>query len=126
MSRSGYSDDIDGWALIRWRGAVAAAIRGHRGQQLLHGLAAALDRLPVKRLITGAIRDERGDVCALGALAPDAGVDPYDYEAVARYFGVSEALAREIMYLNDEYYDSTPEARFARMRRWVHEHIRRD
>ena len=43
MSRSGYTDDVDGWDLIRWRGAVTAAIRGTRGQELLHGLAAALD-----------------------------------------------------------------------------------
>lgn len=32
MSRCGYSDDYDQWALIRWRGAVESAIRGKRGQ----------------------------------------------------------------------------------------------
>jgi hypothetical protein len=26
MSRSGYSDGTDEWAMIRWRGAVAAGI----------------------------------------------------------------------------------------------------
>jgi hypothetical protein len=35
MSRSGYSDDLENWSLIRWRGAVASAIRGRRGQAFL-------------------------------------------------------------------------------------------
>lgn len=35
MSRSGYTDDCDGWQLIMYRGAVASAIRGARGQRLL-------------------------------------------------------------------------------------------
>jgi hypothetical protein len=41
MSRSGYSDDCDGWALIRWRGAVNSAIKGRRGQQALREIVAA-------------------------------------------------------------------------------------
>ena len=28
MSRSGYTDECDGWELVRWRGAVNSAIRG--------------------------------------------------------------------------------------------------
>ncbi len=28
MSRSGYNDDGTEWDLIRWRGAVASAVRG--------------------------------------------------------------------------------------------------
>lgn len=132
MSRSGYSDDCDGWKLIRWRGAVAAAIRGRRGQELLHGLASALDALPEKRLIDGDLVNEDGEVCALGALGVACGkqqemqaVDPEDYEQVARFFGVSEALVREIQYLNDECggYGDTPEVRWSRMRRWVSEQI---
>lgn len=43
MSRSGYNDDCDGWALIRWRGAVNSAINGKRGQAFLRELVAALD-----------------------------------------------------------------------------------
>ena len=31
MSRSGYEDGLEMWDLIRWRGAVASAIRGKRG-----------------------------------------------------------------------------------------------
>lgn len=127
MSRSGYTDDCDGFALIRWRGAVAAAIRGTRGQELLHGLASALDAMPEKRLIADDLIDADGEVCALGALGLACGraeamraVDPEDYEQVARFFGVAEALAREVQYINDEIvYRETPAARWKRVRRWV-------
>lgn len=129
MSRSGYTDSCDGFELIRWRGAVAAAIRGTRGQELLHGLASALDAMPDKRLIGGDLINEAGEVCALGSLgvacgrtADMAAVDPEDYEQVARFFNVAEALAREVQYENDEcgpWRVETPEARWIRMRRWV-------
>ena len=107
MSRSGYSDDCDGWALIRWRGAVKSAIRGARGQAMLRELAAALDALPEKRLAAEALTTDEGDYCALGALGRARGmdtaqIDPYDRDAVAQAFGVAEALAAEIMWMNDE------------------------
>ena len=41
MSRSGYTDGFEMWSVIRWRGAVASAIRGQRGQRLLRDLLAA-------------------------------------------------------------------------------------
>lgn len=131
MSRSGYSDDCDGWALIRWRGAVAAAIRGTRGQELLHGLAAALDAMPEKRLIANELITSDGAVCALGALGVACGrveemrkVDPEDREQVAGFFGISEALAAEIQFLNDEqWYGGTPEMRWQRMREWVQKQL---
>jgi hypothetical protein len=101
MSRSGYSDDIDGWALIRWRGAVTSAIRGERGQAMLRELVQALDALPEKRLASGSLVTAEGDYCTLGALGRARGmdmapIDPEDREAVAKAFGVAEALAAEI------------------------------
>ena len=51
MSRSGYHDGIDQWDLIRWRGAVASAIRGKRGQAFLREMLDALDALPEPKLI---------------------------------------------------------------------------
>jgi hypothetical protein len=170
MSRSGYSDDYgddDPLALGRWRGAVKSAIRGRRGQAFLKEMLAALDALPQKRLIPNILQEaewadddetlvpvKNGDVCAFGAVGRARGIempaeldldddDPDDmaYE-VQDIFGTSNALTREIMYVNDEcgmgrrvplpnipydkwsgfawtYLPETPVERFARVRRWV-------
>ena len=107
MSRSGYSDDCDGWALIRWRGAVESAIRGQRGQAMLRELVQALDALPEKCLAADSLVNSEGDYCAFGALGLARGmdlaaIDPEDSAGVARAFGVSDALAREVMHRNDD------------------------
>ncbi len=123
MSRSGYSDDCNGWDLIRWRGAVSSAIRGKRGQAFLQEMADALDILEAKRLISDELVQD-GEVCALGAvgitrkIAMD-GVDPYDRDMVAGLFGIAPALAAEIMFQNDDWSYETSEHRFARMRAWI-------
>lgn len=74
MSRSGYSYDCNGWELIRWRGAVASAIRGKRGQEFLRQLLAALDALPNKRLIRDELVTKDGEVCAIGILPSSKGL----------------------------------------------------
>lgn len=129
MSRSNYDDDCDGWALIRWRGAVKAAIRGERGQALLRDLRDALDAMPSKRLIAESL-ESSGAVCALGALGRTRGIDmaqidPDDSETVAKKFGIADALAREIVYKNDECsaYKETEAERWIRMRAWVERQI---
>jgi hypothetical protein len=124
MSRSGYTDECDGWDLIRWRGAVKSAIRGKRGQEFLRETLAALDAMPEKKLAKEVLV-AGGEVCAMGATAQArgldmSGVDEYDREAVARRLGISEALAAEIAYENDEgRWNETPEQRWNRMRDWV-------
>lgn len=130
MSRSGYSEDGDQWDLIRWRGAVNSAIRGQRGQQFLTELLEQLDAMPVKRLIADELQDQEGDVCALGAVGLRRGVDlrkldPEDSESVADAFNIAPALAREIVYENDEgsWYGETPEGRWTRIRAWVSKRI---
>lgn len=107
MSRSGYSDDCDGWALIRWRGAVNSAIKGARGQAFFHELAAALDAMPEKRLIADELQNAAGEFCTIGVLGAARGVDmsnldPDDREAVAAAFNIAPALAAEIVFENDE------------------------
>jgi hypothetical protein len=72
--------------------------------------AAALDALPEKRLASESLVTADGEYCTLGALGRARGIDmsnidPEDREAVAKAFGCSEALAAEVMYLNDEYVD---------------------
>lgn len=130
MGRSGYSD-IEGWELIRWRGAVTSAIRGKRGQAFLQEMADALDAIPNHRLIEKELVTPTGEVCALGSVAVKRGMnvsalDPYERESVAAAFGIPRALACEIAYLNDEcgHWQKTPEARWVSMRKWVAEQIR--
>jgi hypothetical protein len=128
MNRSGYSDDIDdNWSLIRWRGAVASAIRGRRGQAFLREMLAALDAMPYKRLITEDLVAD-GEVCALGAVGAARGydmvdMDPEDRSGVAGTFGIAEALAAEIMFINDEPWwpreEQSPEVRWSHVRAWV-------
>lgn len=125
MSRSGYVDDLDNWSLICWRGAVASAIRGQRGQKLLRELAEAMDAMPEKHLIAHEL-ESNGEVCALGAVAKVRGIDvsiidPDDPYQVSASFDIANALAQEIVFENDEgtYRDETPEQRWQRMRQWV-------
>lgn len=130
MSRSNYNDDCDdNWQLIRWRGAVASAMNGSRGQTFLKELLAAMDALPEQKLIAHELEAD-GAVCAIGAVGKARGIDmsildPEDTETVASVFGVPEAFAREIVYMNDEWkYKEAPEVRYYRMREWVKASIR--
>jgi hypothetical protein len=133
MSRSGYSDDVeDQWALICWRGAVASALRGKRGQAVLREALGALDALPKAELVAGDL-EAAGSVCLLGAVGKRrnldmTGVDVEDHEHVASLFALPHALACEIMWENDEggRYGETPRARWERMRRWVSSNIKGD
>lgn len=127
MSRSGYNEDCDfsDWSFIRWRGAVASAIRGRRGQAFLKEMLAALDAMPNHRLIAKELVKD-GEVCAMGSVALARGldtaeIDPEDYDSVAGLFGVANALVREVSYMNDEELNCrvTPETRYDRMRSWI-------
>lgn len=128
MSRSGYSYDLDNWDLIRWRGAVASAIKGARGQAFLREMLAALDAMPTKRLIARELELD-GEVCALGCVGQQRGIDqsridPEDRETVAKTFGIAEAMAAEIVFINDDFRSEPPEHRWLRMRKWVAEQLR--
>lgn len=127
MSRSGYVDDCEGWDLIRWRGAVASAIKGARGKKLLTDMAAALDAMPEKRLIKESLESPEG-VCALGCLGKAKGIDmtpidPTDRDQVAKVFDIAPALAAEIAFINDDAYHVSPEERWVYVRRWVNEQL---
>lgn len=144
MTRSGYSDDCDNdWQFVMWRGAVKSAIKGKRGQAFFKEMLAALDALPVKRLVKDELQApdlitcshwgmfETQSVCAIGAVGRARGVDmnkidPDDPPQVAGAFGIAQAMAQEIVYINDEWgsYRETPEARFVRVREWVARQIR--
>ena len=127
MTRAGYSycDNSD---YIRWRGEVASAVLGERGQTFLRELIAALDALPQKRLIKRELWN--GEVCALGAVAVARGMDVItldteDNRGIAKLFGISDHLVMEIEFENDEalaYY--SPEERWYWMREWAVRHLR--
>lgn len=133
MSRSGYSDDLDQRDLAMYRGQVANAIRGKRGQAFLRELADALDAMPVKELIAGELIDDDGQCCAIGAVCQKRGIDVsgIDYDepsSVGNAVGIARQLAAEIEYENDErdwryrdgeWVQETPAERWQRMRKWV-------
>ncbi|MDE2469410.1 MAG: hypothetical protein KGL35_11855 [Bradyrhizobium sp.] len=149
MSRSGYDNDGDyePWSHIMWRGQVASAIRGKRGQSFLRELVAALDAMPEKRLIAHNLivspadtygpppewqfyRDIKADsecgVCAIGAVGVKRGVnlyslDPDNYNSIADAFGIAPQLVQEIECINDDTWfgANTPEARWQRVRDWA-------
>jgi hypothetical protein len=135
VSRHGYSDDFsDLWELIRYRGQVASAIRGARGQRFLRELAAALDAMPEKRLVAQDLVTNSGEVCAIGALGRAKGIDlsdtdPSDHDGLAATFDVAKQLVAEVEYLNDEsvYLAGTmpdrPEVRWRMVRAWVGNNI---
>lgn len=135
MSRSGYTDDPDGFIWL-YRRAVENAIGGKRGQEFLRDLIAALDALPNKRLIADYLESD-GEVCAIGAVGVlrgvnMSGVDPSDSHQVAKLFGIASCMAAEIVFENDElcggaYWvtnDETPEARWQRMRDWATQNLK--
>jgi len=140
VSRSGYSDDCENIGL--WRGTVASAIRSKRGQRLLRDFVTALDAMPDKKLGRGALTDGDGCMCSLGVVAAyrqldfsdfDAGTDDYGFayqeHSFSDRFDIANAMAREIMFMNDEAQryrngSETPEQRWERMRAWAVEHIK--
>lgn len=115
MSRSGYTDDYDQDPLAagRWRAAVKSSLNGKRGQDFLRELLAALDAMPDKRLIANAATKD-GCMCTLAVVAAkrghdlqelDADMESWEWDRIADQLGISQAMAREVMYLNDEMTD---------------------
>jgi hypothetical protein len=133
MSRHGYTDggfddDVSRARWIAWRGVIASATRGKRGQQFFRELLAALDAMPEKRLVEGELEAD-GENCALGVLGKAKGldldaVDTYDEQQLGTLFDIAGQLAQEVMYENDEYqepsiYPPIPDDIKA-ARRWQH------
>lgn len=109
-----------------------SALRGKRGQTFLQELIAAMDDMPVKRLISQDLRRD-GEVCALGVVGAKRGInletlDPEEPEELARTFGIAHQMIQEIEFMNDEglgyYCSETPEQRFQRMYAWAKENIK--
>jgi hypothetical protein len=70
------------------------------------------------------IGDKDGNVCVLGALAAHRGlpidIDAEDHDKLGETFDIAHQLAAEVMYMNDEYFDTdSPETRWVKMRKWA-------
>jgi hypothetical protein len=134
MSRSGYSDDYGIFENIKWRGQVASASRGKRGQAFFLDLIRGLDSLTEKKLISQMLQCQDG-MCALGVVGYRRGIDlsPFnpkngEYEDddsktgnIANILNIAPQLARETVYINDEanWENETPEKRWIRVRSWA-------
>lgn len=135
MSRSGYADDCEPESLEEqrrynmYRGRVASAIRGKRGQDFLKEVAAAMDAMPEKVLIANELINEDGDCCTIGVVCKARGLDvsKIDYEdpeQVAAAVGIAKPMAAEIEWENDDYRSEHPAERWKRMRKWVADNIK--
>ena len=151
MDRAGYTEDIDDedgvLRLGRWRGRVASATRGKRGQRFLKLALMALDQMQDKRLAanTFGVGDD-GCMCLMSSIATETGrasvlsrvveagqVDEYGYCDDPEYahgllsdaFDIASPLSQELVYLNDSgVCRETPSQRWARMRRTISEMIK--
>ena len=123
---------------------IRNAIGGKHGQAMLRKLERALLLLPKKRLISGALA-RSGEVCAVGALALQAGLDrgeaidevqarlEHDFRGAGEgdtcdlgvALGLQYCLAWQIGWENDEGggYGESPEARWSRLLQWVQKSI---
>ncbi len=130
MSRHGYSDEYNSYQLAMWRGVIASAKRGKRGQAFFRALVAALDAMPVKELVEGELEDAEGSVCALGCLGKARGVDlkqveNEDWEHLGALFNIAPQLAQETVYVNDERWNvASPAVRWRCVRDWAARQIR--
>lgn len=127
MSRHGYSDDCENLAM--WRGVIASATRGKRGQAFFRALVEALDAMPEKRLVAAELQDREGSVCALGCLGRARGVElgsvrTDDWDALGELFDIAPQLSQEVMYVNDEWRRESPEERWVRVRKWAARQVR--
>lgn len=129
--RSGYSEDYDDpRQLVMWRGVIASALRGRRGQKFLHDLIYALDNMTVKELIQGSLVNKDG-VCALGVVGAKRGlfiedVDPENHEELSALFDIAKQMVQEVEYINDEasLYTESPAERWRRVRLWAVSNLR--
>lgn len=106
--RISYSDDEDYPGQFNlWQANCRRSLQGKVGQTELRELEAALLALPEKRLIHGALTNDEGDVCAIGAYARHKGVDlskfdpEYESDDVGIAAGMPRLVAWSVVALND-------------------------
>lgn len=139
MSRyDGDNYESDESQMALFRANVDRASRGKRGQAFFLEFEQILLAMPNKRLASGVIADESGEVCAIGAYARaknpetltnyiDKGYESFslwDTATLGAKCGMAKCLAWEVAYVNDETFEKcTPEERHAKMLAWVRTQI---
>jgi hypothetical protein len=133
--RIGYSEDEDFPGQFGlWQANCRRSLKGKAGQAVLRELEQALLALPEKRLISYELKNEEGEVCAVGALAKYRGVettkaDPEEMEEVGVELGMPRLVAWKVVCVNDIELDGygshsiTPEERYDKMLEWVRRQI---
>jgi hypothetical protein len=140
-----YDEDYPNqWFL--WQHNLDRHVKGPQGQRDLLDLHAALLALPERKLIGGRLADEKGGVCAVGALAVARRVSngedreavirelaeaipehEYDYGDITaqtgKSVGLKYMLAWTIGDLNDDFHKVTDEQRFDLVLKWVESNI---
>ncbi len=127
MSRISYSEDEDyPGQFDLWQANCRRSLRGKQGQEELKHLRDALLAMPDKRLILGALEDEEGGVCAIGAYAKHKGLDlskfdpEEDTDEVGIAGGMPSLVAWKVVSVNDHELDHlTPEDRYKGVLAWV-------
>lgn len=109
-----------------WQANCERSMRGKRGQEELRELRESLLALPDKRLILGALEDEEGGVCAIGAYGKRKGLDLSKFEVdsdtdeVGIAGGMPPLVAWKVVEMNDLLLDHlTAEKRYEQMLSWV-------
>lgn len=114
MSRSGYVEDFDcddDLAHGRYRGQVASATRGKRGQTFFKDALDALYAIPVKELEAKSLRTEDGGFCTIGAMLKHREIDMSEFydddddqcDHLSGKLDVAHQLVREVIWANDEH-----------------------
>lgn len=143
--RISYSDEEETPGQFElWQANCRRSLAGRAGQRSLRELEAALVALPSKRLIAGALDDEDGDVCAIGALVKAKGITPeadpdYEMEDVGVECGMPRLVAWKVVEMNDVEFDTTqdvsqlpkwrrraltPEERYEKVLAWVRRQVK--
>jgi len=133
--RFSYSEDEDfNGQFSLWQANCRRSMKGKKGQAAFRDMRDALLAMPEKRLVSGVLYDDKGGVCAIGALLRHKGVDlqvldPEDAtdETGARLAKIPPLVAWKIVERNDvwcdivtgEYSRMTAEERYTAMLAWV-------
>lgn len=123
--------DFDGGDAVPeglWRARLYRATHSKRAVTRLKEIAAILDAMPRKRLITEALVKD-GDCCFVGAVCkaknvtmPEGDCDIYDTAYKGEEAGLPWTLAWEMASKNDEAWSNmSPEDRWLAARTWVEE-----